>query len=394
MAKITPQSLHKQLDNGIKMLTKIQVDEVQVGTTPKDLVFEIDKVRLFRYRPLADRACGAAPVLVAYGMVGRYTMADLQPDRSLIRNLLAQGLTVYVVDWGSPNRADRWLSFEDYVEDYLGGCVQHILREHGIASLNLLGICEGGVLTMCYAALHPAEVRNLVLTITPVDFHADRAEARPDRGFINLWTRSVDEGDIQRVIDSYGYVPGKFMGLVFSMITPAKTLTKYNLDLAEVFEDEDKLRNFLRMEQWLADRPHHPGEAGRDFFIRMYQRNELAEGRFTIGDRPVKLSALTMPVLNIYALEDHIIPPPCSQALGKLVGTRDYSELALPGGHVGVFVSGKSQGIVGSHVVKWLEERSGARATRAVKAPARERPKPVAADRGARPVRRKPATGA
>ncbi len=369
MARITPLSVQKQLDNGLKLLTKIHVDEVQVGTTPKDLVFEIDKVRLFRYRPLAAKASRAAPVLVAYGMVGRYTMADLQPDRSLIRNLLAQGLTVYVVDWGNPNRADRWLSFEDYVEDYLGGCVQHILREHRITSLNLLGICEGGVLTMCYAALHPAEVRNLVLTITPVDFHADRSEAqaRPDRGFVNLWTRSVDEGDIQRVIDSYGYIPGKFMGLVFSMITPAKTLSKYNLDLAEVFEDEDKLRNFLRMEQWLADRPHHPGEAGRDFFIRMYQRNELAEGKFTIGGQAVKLAALTMPVLNIFALEDHIIPPPCSRALGPLVGTRDYSELALPGGHVGLFVSGKSQGIVGSHVVKWLEARSGPQRRRSVR---------------------------
>ena len=98
MAHTTPLSAHRQLDNGLKLLTKIQVDEVRVGTTPKDLVFEIDKVRLFRYRPQADKASGAAPVLVAYGMVGRYTMADLQPDRSLIRNLLAQGLTVYVVD--------------------------------------------------------------------------------------------------------------------------------------------------------------------------------------------------------------------------------------------------------------------------------------------------------
>jgi polyhydroxyalkanoate synthase subunit PhaC len=116
------------------------------------------------------------------------------------------------------------------VEDYLGGCVQHILCEHGIDSLNLLGICEGGVLTMCCVALHSARVRSLILTITPVDFHADRSETRPDRGFVNLWTRSVDEADIQRVIDSYAYVPGKFMGLVFSMITPARTLIKYNLD--------------------------------------------------------------------------------------------------------------------------------------------------------------------
>ena len=355
---VAPFPYAKRIENGLKLLTEIDIDEVRVGTTPKREVFAIDKVRLFRYEPLTDKRASAAPVLVAYGMVGRYTMADLQPDRSLIRNLLLQGLEVYVVDWGNPTRADRWLSFEDYVEDYLGGCVQHILRAHGLQNVNLLGICEGGTLAMCYAALHPQQVRSLIVTITPVDFHADQTEDRPDRGFINLWTRSMTEHDIERVIDSYGYVPGKFMGLVFSMITPAKTLTKYNVDLLDVFEDEAKLRNFLRMEQWLADRPHHPGEAGREFFVSLYRRNDLAEGRFTIGGRAVKLSALTMPVLNIYALEDHIIPPPCSRALGALVGTKDYSELALPGGHVGVFVSGKSQGIVGAHVVKWLEARA------------------------------------
>ena len=360
MSTANPAALDERIANGLKLLNTISVDEVRVGTTPKDLVFSIDKVRLFRYRPLTDKRSSAAPVLVAYGMVGRYTMADLQEDRSLIRNLLAQGLDVYVVDWGDPNRAERWVSFEDYVEDYLGGCVQHILKASGITSLNLLGICEGGVLTICYAALHPKRVRNLIVTITPVDFHADRDEGRADRGFVNLWTRSADEGDIRRIVDSYGYIPGKFMGLVFSMITPTKTLTKYNLDLLDVFEDEAKLRNFLRMEQWLADRPHHPGEAGLDFFVRLYRNNELAKGTFTIGERTVDLAALTMPVLNIFALEDHIVPPPCSQALGKLVGTRDYTELALPGGHVGVFVSGKSQGVVGTKVVSWLEERSGA----------------------------------
>lgn len=370
---VAPSPYARRLQNGLKLLTEIEIDDVRVGATPKAEVFAIDKVRLFRYAPLTDKRSSAAPVLVAYGMVGRYTMADLQEDRSLIRNLLAQGLDVYVVDWGNPTRADRWLSFEDYVEDYLGGCVQHILREHGLASLNLLGICEGGTLAMCYAALHPQQVRNLIVTITPVDFHADRAEDRPDRGFINLWTRSLGERDIERVIDSYGCVPGKFMGLVFSMITPAKTLTKYNVDLLDIFEDEARLRNFLRMEQWLADRPDHPGEAGRDFFVRLYQRNDLAQGRFTIGGHAVKLSALTMPVLNIYALEDHIIPPPCSRALGQLVGSDDYSELALPGGHVGVFVSGKSQGIVGAHVVQWLEARSAGRPATRKRAAAQRR---------------------
>ena len=65
-----------------------------------------------------------------------------------------------------------------------------------------------------------------------------------------------------------------------------------------------------------------------------------------------------MPVLNVFAKDDHIIPPTTSQALGANVGTKDYSEMALPGGHVGVFVSGKSQGVLGSGIASWLAERS------------------------------------
>ena len=75
-------------------------------------MFTQDKVTLYRYKPVAKRTL-RVPVLVAYGQVGRYTMTDLQEDRSMLRNLLALGVDVYAVDWGSPTRSDRWLTFED-----------------------------------------------------------------------------------------------------------------------------------------------------------------------------------------------------------------------------------------------------------------------------------------
>ena len=103
-------------------------------------------------------------------------MADLQEDRSLVRNLLRLGVDLYVVDWGNPTRADRWLTLDDYIDGYLGDCVDAIAERHGVETVNLLGICEGGVFTTCYAALHPETVKNLVLTITPIDFHADTPE--------------------------------------------------------------------------------------------------------------------------------------------------------------------------------------------------------------------------
>ena len=70
------------------------------------------------------------------------------------------------------------------------------------------------------------------------------------------------------------------------------------------------------------------------------------------------LSNITMPVLNIYATEDHIVPPSCSRALAPLVGSKDYTEVPVPGGHIGVFVGGKAQGIVSKGIVDWLKQHS------------------------------------
>ena len=232
-----------------------------------------------------------------------------------------------------------------------------IRSSRGIDQVTLLGICEGGVFTLAYAALYPEKIKNLILTITPVDFHASDGN-RPNHGFISLWTRSMSGEDVDRLIEANGNLPGELMSFVFSMMTPLASLTKYNVGLYDVMDEESKLLNFLRMEKWLQDRPHHPGEAAKQWLKDLYQENRLVKGTFTLSGRTVDLKKLSMPVLNIYALDDHIIPPASAQALKKFVSKKQYSELALPGGHVGVFVSSKSQGIVGKGVVDWLRKRS------------------------------------
>jgi polyhydroxyalkanoate synthase len=133
---------------------------------------------------------------------------------------------------------------------------------------------------------------------------------------------------------------------VFSMLTPIGSITKYNLDLLEVMDDEVKLLNYLRMEKWLAGRPHHADEAAKQWLKEFYQENKPIKGELELGRRKVDLAQVTMPVLNIYAQDDHIILPPTSRALDAGIGTEDHTELGLRGGHIGMFVSGKSQGIV------------------------------------------------
>lgn len=344
-----------RMARGAKRLSEIRDGDVAIATTPKDEVWRQDKVTLHRYRPVTERRV-ATPVLIVYGLVGRYTMADLQEDRSLVRNLLDLGVDLYVVDWGDPSRADRFLTLDDYVEGYLGECVDEIRRRAGAEKIGLLGICEGGTFAACYAALEPEKVKALVLTITPIDFHADADEDRPGFGFINLWTRAIAPEDIDRLIDSHGSLPGAFMGAVFSMMTPMRTLMKYNLDMLDVIDDDAKLLNFLRMEKWLADRPDHPGEAAKQWIKDLYQQNKLVKNELELGGRRVDLGAITAPVLNVYAQDDHIIPPATSRALGPLLGEHDYTELPLPGGHVGVFVGGRSQKLLGSGIAGWLRD--------------------------------------
>jgi polyhydroxyalkanoate synthase len=362
--KVDPREVAKEfadfsrrMQKGRELLDKTRDRDVQIATTPKREVFRRDKTVLYRYEPVAKKTV-SVPVLVVYGLVGRYTMADLQEDRSLIRNLLAQGVDLYVVDWGTPTRGDRWLTLEDYIDDYLDACIEQVCRESGLDAISLLGICEGGVFTLCYAARRPERVKNLVLTITPVDFHANAKGAPPHHGLIGLWSRSLTSEDIDRLIEANGNLPGELMSFVFSLMTPVNALTKYNLGLFDVMDDEKKLLNFLRMEKWLQDRPDHPGEAAKQWLKDLYQENQLVKGEFHLGGEKVDLKRVRMPVLNVFAEEDHIIPPKSSQALRACVGTKDYTELPLPGGHVGVFVSGKSQGILGKNIHGWLAKHA------------------------------------
>jgi len=87
------------------------------------------------------------------------------------------------------------------------------------------------------------------------------------------------------------------------------------------------------------------------------------DGSFELSGRRVDLRSISAPVLNVFALDDHIIPPDCSRALGALVGSSDYTEIPLPGGHVGLFVSSKSQGKLSQNIVDWLVARDASNGT-------------------------------
>jgi polyhydroxyalkanoate synthase len=361
---ITPATLATELEaagakiaRGLTRLAELTDEDLAIATVPRDEVWREDMVRLYRCRPVVDTP-HPVPILIVYALVGRFQMIDLEADRSLVRKLLGAGFDVYFIDWGMPGRAQRWLTIDDYVSGYLDRCVEFIRERDDVDKVNLLGICQGGVFTTCYAALFPDKVLNLALTVTPIDFHGDKEAPEKGSGYMNQWARALTPEDIDDLVDAYGAAPGSMVGFAFLMMNPVSNLTKYTIDLIDVLDDDAKLVNFLRMEKWIADRPDHPGEVVRQWFKDLYQENKLVKGELVLGGRKVDLGSVKMPVLNIYATGDTIIPVSCSQGMRDHFGTDDYTELAVPGGHIGTFVGGKAQRILAPTLTDWFKTRS------------------------------------
>ncbi len=322
------------------------IKEVDIASTPKTAVYNEDKLTLYRY----DRDTESTyktPVLIVYALVNTYKMLDIQPDRSYIRNLLAAGLDVYLIDWGFPTKVDKYLSIDDYVNGYINNCVDFIRKKNRVEKINILSICQGGTLSAIYSALYPNKVKNLVTHVTPIDFSTND-------GLLFRWSKDMD---FDKIVDGFnGLIPGDFLNQGFDILKPMMKLQKHQT-LANSLDDEGKLLNFLRMEKWISESPDQAGECFRQFMKELYQDNKLVKGELVVGGKKVNLKNLTSNLLNIYATEDHLVPPAASIPLNDYVGSTDKELYSFKGGHIGVFVGSKSQKELAPAVTEWLKKR-------------------------------------
>ncbi len=339
------RELGTKLSHGLKTLSEIS--DIDVGATEKDAVYTEDKLVLYRFKPMVEKL-NPVPVLIIYALVNRPYMADLQKNRSMVRGLLAGGLDVYLLDWGYPDSSDRFLTLNDYINGYIDRCVDVIRRYHGLERINILGICQGGTFSLCYSAIHTDKVMNLITTVTPVDFHT------PDN-LLSHWVRKVN---VDLLVDTVGNIPGEMLNWTFLSLKPFRLMGQKYLDMIDTLDDPVKAKSFMRMEKWIFDSPDQVGEAFREFIKQFYQDNALIKGEVMIGEHNVDLENITMPVLNIYASEDHLVPSASSKALERYVGTKDYTALEFPGGHIGIYVSSKAQKMIPPSVAEWLATRT------------------------------------
>ncbi len=338
--------LQSRLSESASVLQKL--GPIEVGTSAKDAVFHQDGLTLYRYRPLAKNPARQEPVLIVYALVNRPYIVDLYERRSLVRGLLNEGLDVYLIDWGYPTPADRYVDLHHYIDDKINACVDQVLGQADVNQLNMLGICQGGTLSLCYSALYPEKINALITMVTPVDFHTSD----------NLLTHWFSQIDVDALVDAIGNVPGSLLNSMFLSLRPFRLNIEKYLDLVNILDDKDKLENFLRMEKWIFDSPDQAGAMFATFIRHFFRDNLLVTGSLEIGGRAVALQSLKLPVLNIMAAQDHLVPPASSKALKYLSGIRDYTELEYDTGHIGIYVSAKAGLDIPVKIGDWLRTRT------------------------------------
>jgi polyhydroxyalkanoate synthase len=228
--------------------------------------------------------------------------------------------------------------------------VDFVRQTCGVDKINLMGICMGGTFCVMYAALHPEKIKNLVTTVTPTNFDTDQ-------GLLHVWMKNMD---VDLMVDSFGNMPGDIMNFGFLLLNPARLMIDKYVGFIEHMDNKDFVENFVRMEKWIFDSPDVPGETFRQFIKDFYQKNLLIRNELELGGRRVDLRNITMPLLNFYGNFDHLVPPGACDLLTSKVGSADTEDVCLQTGHIGIYVSSKTQKEFAPKIVQWLRDRDEA----------------------------------
>ncbi len=326
-----------------------QAQRVKKGATPSEVVYEEDHVKLLHY-PGSGQVKHGTPLVFVFALVNRPYILDILPNKSVVSHFVKAGFDTYLIDWGTATDADRYLELDDYVNGYLRNVVREVCKRTGSAKVSLLGYCMGGTMSAMFTALHPEQVKNLILLAAGIDFSTRE-------GLLNLWS-DAKNFDIDAFVDDVGNCPADFLQNCFSMLSPVRNLLGKPVSLLERMDDAKFVEEFLTMETWINDNVAVPGEVFRDFVKHLYQQNLLVKNQLQVGRQVVDLKRITCPVLNLLATQDTLVPPSQSKPFTELVGSEDTKTIELATGHIGLAMGSAAQRELWPQVVTWLAERS------------------------------------
>lgn len=305
-----------------------------VGTTPADVIHRENKWRLLHYRanPNAPKKYDT-PILMVPSLINRHYVMDLLPGKSMAEDLVKMGHDVYCIDWGTPGDEDRFVTFDDVCDKYLGRAIRKVAATSPRNKVHVLGYCLGGTLSVIHAAARPEHIASLLLLAAPVSF----AEAGP----MAIWTRSP-QFKVGAIVEGFGNVPWQLMQGAFHMLRPTLTMAKA-VGVIDRAANDEFLDGFLAIETWGNDNVSFPGACYEEYIERCYRADALMNDTMTLSAIPAKMSNLEMPICCIVFAHDNIVPKQSAAVLLDHARSKDKTLMDLPGGHVGAVVSKAAQ---------------------------------------------------
>lgn len=325
----------------------------EIAQTPKELIWTLNKAKLYRYVPVVPReARHPVPLLLVFALMNRPYILDLRPGHSFVEYMVQHGYDVYLLDWGEPGLEDKNLKFDDYVLDYMPRAIRKMKAVAESEEFSLLGWCIGAILTTAYAALRAEDgLRNLILLTAPLDF--------ADKNSITF-AHWVDERffDVDKVLAAFGNMPGEMIDYGAKALKPVDNYVLNYLKLWDNLDRPEVVAAWQAMNTWVTDNIPLAGGAFRQLIVDLYRNNRLIKNEWILRGGLVDLRRIQANLLTVIAAGDHITPPCQSKAIMDLVGSSDRELFHIPGGHIGIMAGSAAHRNTWPHIEGWLTPRS------------------------------------
>ena len=319
-------------------ISQTDVSAFEVGKnlaiTPGKIVWQNDVLQLIQYTPTTDKV-HEIPILIVPPWINKFYILDLTPPKSLIKYVVSQGFTVFVVSWVNPDQRLAHKTFEDYMKEGILSATDAVLRETGVEKTNILGYCVGGTLLASTLAYNAASGEDPYVSATFLAAQADFSKA----GDLALFIDDAQLKALEEMMAERGYLDGSRMATVFNMLRPRDLIWPYivnNYMLGKKPFPFDLLF-------WNQDSTRMPA-ANHNYYLReFYHENRLAKGQMSIGGVRLDLKKVKLPIYELATREDHIAP-----ANSVYIGSRMFGgpvEYVLAGsGHIAGVVNPLPEG--------------------------------------------------
>ena len=327
-------SLRQGGRNFAEDLWRLLLDEPPAGTeefvvgrdvaiTPGKVVFRNHLIELIQYAPTTSDV-HAEPVLIVPSWIMKYYILDLSPHNSMVRYLVEQGHTVFIISWRNPDSDDRDLGLDDYRQLGVMEALDAVNAIVPDRKIQAVGYCLGGTLLLIAAAAMARDgderLHGLTLLASEADFR--------DSGEISLFIDESQLAWLEAGMWDKGYLEGNQMAGAFQMLNSRDLL--WSRRVREYLLGERQALNDLMA--WNTDLTRMPYRMHSEYLRQLYLGNDLAEGRLRVGDKPIALTDLRVPLFVVGTVRDHVAPWPSVYKL-HLLTDAELTFVLTSGGH-------------------------------------------------------------